>query len=147
MTLSSPPAETTRLRMSNQATRDTRPEMRLRRELHRRGFRYRVNFRPIPTLNRTADIVFTKARVAVFVDGCFWHLCPVHGCVPKSNAEWWTAKLAKNRMRDQETDDWLAQAGWVVVRVWEHADLTDAADRVGEAVRRAPLAPRASVGL
>lgn len=121
--------------MSKQSTRDTRPEMRLRRELHRRGLRYRVHFRPLSAVRRTADIAFTKAHVAVFVDGCFWHMCPVHGCIPKSNSDWWSSKLERNRSRDQETDARLTQAGWVVVRIWEHADLSDAADRVERALR------------
>jgi len=120
--------------MSRQATRDTTPEMLLRRRLHSLGLRYRVHRQPLPGVRRTADIVFTKARVAVFVDGCFWHGCPEHATSPKTNADWWAAKLSRNVQRDAETDDLLANAGWTVVRVWEHEDPEAAAARVQEAL-------------
>lgn len=123
------------IRMSRQATRDTKPELILRRELHRRGLRYRVNTRPLPTLRGTADVVFTKARVAVFVDGCFWHRCPVHGAIPKSNTQWWIDKFEANVARDRQMDERLREVGWKVIRVWEHNDAFEAADRVEGAVR------------
>lgn len=122
-------------RMSLQATRDTAPEIRLRRTLHAQGLRYRVHVRPLPELRRTADIVFRRAKVAVFVDGCFWHSCPEHGTAPTANDAWWAAKLAKNVERDVDTDSRLAAAGWTVVRVWEHEDPVDASTRVSDAVR------------
>ncbi len=115
--------------MSRQATRNTDPEARVRRRLHADGLRYRVHVRPLPQLRRTADIVFTRRRVAVFVDGCFWHGCPEHATKPKRNAEWWAAKLEANVKRDAETDRLLEGAGWVVVRVWEHEDPDVAASR------------------
>lgn len=121
--------------MSAQATRDTDAEWALRRELHARGLRYRVNQRPEPTLRRSADVVFTKARVAVFVDGCFWHACPEHGTVPRANRQWWSEKLAANAARDRDTDAALAAAGWSVVRCWEHDDPGLVADRVEQLVR------------
>ena len=121
--------------MSRQATRDTAPEMRLRRTLHALGLRYRVHVRPLPELRRTADIVFTRAKVAVFVDGCFWHSCPEHGTAPSANEAWWAAKLTKNVERDADTDRRLATAGWSVVRVWEHEDAAAASSRVADAVR------------
>ena len=121
--------------MERQTQRDTQPERALRSELHRRGLRYRLHQRPIPSLRRQADLVFTRARVAVFVDGCFWHGCPTHGTWPKNNAEWWRAKIAANQQRDQNTDNALAEAGWLSVRVWEHEDPRAAADRVGGIVR------------
>lgn len=121
-------------RMSRQATRDTAPELLLRRRLHAAGLRYRVHRQPIPNVRRTADIVFVGARVAVFVDGCFWHACPEHGTSPKTNSEWWTAKLAGNVERDAETNRLLADAGWTVVRVWEHEEPDEVADRVGAIV-------------
>jgi len=121
--------------MSAQATRDTDAELALRRELHSRGLRYRVNRRPEPNLRRSADIVFTRARVAVFVDGCFWHACPEHGTVPKSNSQWWSAKLSANAARDRDTDATLAAAGWSVVRCWEHDEPGLVADRVEQLVR------------
>ena len=76
--------------------------------------------RPVPTIRRTADIVFSRRRVAVFVDGCFWHGCPEHRTYPKANAEWWSAKLERNIERDADTDRRLSEAGWTVVRIWEH---------------------------
>jgi DNA mismatch endonuclease (patch repair protein) len=120
--------------MSRQATRDTDPEARIRRRLHADGLRYRVHVRPLPQLRRTADIVFTRRRVAVFVDGCFWHGCPVHATKPKRNAEWWAAKIEANVKRDAETDRLLEGAGWVVVRVWEHEDPQVAASRIRSVV-------------
>jgi len=121
--------------MSRQATRDTAPEILLRRFLHGLGLRYRVHVRPLPHLRRTADIVFTRAKVAVFVDGCFWHCCPEHGTAPAANGDWWAAKLNRNIERDAETNRRLIEDGWSVVRVWEHEDPTVASSRVEDAVR------------
>ena len=121
--------------MRRQGRRDTAPELALRRELWRRGLRYRVDRPPVPGMRRRADIVFSRARVAVYVDGCFWHSCPLHATTPKANREWWEAKLAANVRRDRDTDQRLAQLGWTVVRLWEHEDPMAAADRVEEAVR------------
>ncbi len=123
-------------RMSRQATRNTRPERALRSLLHARGLRYRVHLKPEKHIRREADIVFTKARVAVFVDGCFWHGCPEHGEVPKSNDSFWRDKLEGNRIRDTQTRALLEAAGWSVVRVWEHEPFEEAADRVETAVKR-----------
>lgn len=121
-------------RMKRQGRRDTRPEMSLRRELWRRGLRYRVDTPPLPGLRRRADVVFARARVAVFVDGCFWHLCPDHATAPKANSAWWSAKLGANVARDRDTDRRLAEDGWTVLRIWEHESVVDAADRVERAV-------------
>ncbi|WP_331956325.1 DNA mismatch endonuclease Vsr [Pengzhenrongella sp.] len=122
--------------MSRQRRRDTAPELRLRRELHRRGLRFGVD-RALPGLpRRRADIVFSRARIAVFVDGCFWHSCPEHATHPASNADWWCEKLARNVARDRETDERLTSADWTVLRFWEHADPVEAADAV-EAMWRA----------
>jgi DNA mismatch endonuclease, patch repair protein len=117
-------------RMSRQAVRDTTPEMNLRRELSALGLRYRLHRSVVPELRRSADIVFVRARVAVFVDGCFWHGCAEHKSVPRANAEWWTQKIARNKERDTETDDRLRAAGWIPLRVWEHEDPESAAERV-----------------
>lgn len=121
--------------MSRQASRDTGPELQLRRELHRRGERYRVHDRPLPGIRSTPDITFTRARVVVFVDGCFWHSCPQHATHPINNAEWWRQKLDANVVRDRRTDQAFADAGWTVVRVWEHEDTRAAADRIIDIVR------------
>lgn len=126
----------TRRRMSRQRRRDTEPERVLRSLLHRMGLRFRVHRRPVVGLRREADVVFGPARVAVFVDGCFWHRCPDHGTFPKANGGWWDTKLAANVARDQDTDRRLAEAGWTVVRVWEHEPPEEAAVRVADVVRR-----------
>lgn len=106
--------------MQANKSRDTIPELLVRRAVHSLGLRYRVGFRPIPGLRRTADLVFTRAKVAVFVDGCFWHGCPEHYTAPRSNCEFWRLKLAGNRARDVQTTKILESAGWVVLRFWTH---------------------------
>lgn len=123
-----------RKRMQTQASADTRPELALRRELHRRGLRYRLHQRPIRSLRRTADITFASARVAVFVDGCFWHGCPAHGTQPSKNQDYWHPKILRNRMRDDDTVRRLAEYGWLALRVWEHEEPAVAADRIGSIV-------------
>ena len=105
----------------------TGPEISIRRELHRRGLRFRVNH---PRLPGRPDIAFTKARIAVFVDGCFWHSCPEHGVLPKNNREWWQTKLARNVARDREKDAQLYEIGWISVHVWEHEDPIKAASAI-----------------
>jgi DNA mismatch endonuclease (patch repair protein) len=122
--------------MQRQVRRDTKPELALRRELWRRGFRYRVDESPIRGLRRRADMVFSRAEVAVYVDGCYWHSCPDHATVPKANRGWWVAKLAANVRRDRDTDERLRAAGWEVVRIWEHEPIIGAADRVEAVVQR-----------
>ena len=134
----SEPSEATRLRMRRQAQRDTAPELALRRELHRRGFRYRIHRRPILELRREADVLFSRQKVAVFVDGCWWHGCPDHGTLPRTNTAWWQEKLDRNVSRDRETDRRLAAAGWQVVRIWEHEDSESAADRVAVVLASEP---------
>ena len=100
---------------------DTSCEVAVRSALHRGGLRFRKDLALVGVGRRVRpDVVFTRARVAVFIDGCFWHSCPVHGRVPKSNLDYWLPKLERNRQRDQEVDAALADAGWVIVRVWEH---------------------------
>lgn len=128
-----------RSRMERQRRADTAPEMAIRRELHRRGLRYRVDVRPpVPGVRSRADIIFSAARVVVFVDGCFWHGCPDHFTVPTNNREFWLDKIAANRARDQRNSEALAAAGYVVVRVWEHVDPTTAADEIERVVRSNP---------
>jgi DNA mismatch endonuclease (patch repair protein) len=115
--------------------RDTSAEMAIRRLLHARGLRFRVDREVLPGTRRRADIVFTSARLVVFVDGCFWHSCPLHRSKPKANAAWWAAKLAANRLRDAETNRRLLKAGWLVQRVWEHEAPMTAADRIDKIMR------------
>lgn len=128
--------------MQGNRRRDTKPEMSVRRLVHAAGLRYRVDSRPLPHLNRRADLVFTRAKVAVFVDGCYFHGCPAHGTKSKTNAAYWSAKIAGNRDRDADTDRRLVEAGWLPLRIWEHEDLADSASRVIQTVReRSPLRP------
>ena len=112
-------------------SRDTKPELALRSAAHRRGLRFRVNASPIPGMRRTADMVFPGPRVAVFMDGCFWHGCPTHFTPPTINRDYWLAKIAGNIQRDRDTDARLRSEEWEVVRVWEHDDPVQA---VGELV-------------
>ncbi|MCX5042129.1 very short patch repair endonuclease [Aldersonia sp. NBC_00410] len=128
----------TSARLSRQRTRDTAPEVALRRELHHRGRRFFVDRAPLAGLRRRADLVFPSRRVAVYVDGCFWHSCPVHATYPKNNAQWWADKLATNVARDRDTDARLVEHGWRVVRVWEHESVLEAADRVEAILRTDP---------
>jgi DNA mismatch endonuclease (patch repair protein) len=125
----------TRAVMRANRGRDTRPELALRSAVHALGLRYRVNFRPVPGLRRSADLVFTRAKVAVFLDGCFWHGCPEHLRPAKKNESFWSTKIAGNKQRDLDTDDQLAEAGWMVVRVWEHEDPEIAARRIASVIR------------
>ena len=126
----------TSARMRAQRRRDTAPELALRRELHRRGARYFVDRAPMKGVRRRADLVFPRRKVAVYVDGCFWHSCPQHATFPKNNAQWWAEKLAGNVTRDRDTDSTLTDAGWTVVRIWKHENPVVAADRVQAALRR-----------
>lgn len=120
----------TRRAMRGNKSRDTEPELAVRRLVHGMGLRYRVNARPLPLLRRTADLVFPKRRVAVFIDGCFWHGCPAHHRQPAANAEYWTAKVERNRARDRGTDAALNDAGWTVLRYWAHEEPDHVADEI-----------------
>jgi DNA mismatch endonuclease (patch repair protein) len=120
--------------MSRALRRDTAPEMLLRKELHRRGLRYRLIVKVPGNNRRTIDIAFPRQKVAVFVDGCFWHGCPAHGTTPRSNAPWWNQKISANRARDADTNQLLEAAGWFVLRLWEHDPAEAAADRVMSAL-------------
>lgn len=117
-------------RMSRVRQKATSAELAVRRELFRLGLRYRVDFEVSKKPRRVADIAFIGQKVAIFVDGCFWHGCPLHASWPKSNAEFWCQKIKANRTRDSDTNDRLAQAGWTVLRFWEHEPPADAARRV-----------------
>ncbi|MBF4632021.1 very short patch repair endonuclease [Clavibacter michiganensis subsp. phaseoli] len=117
--------------------RDTRPEILVRRLLHARGLRYRVDHRVVPESRSRADIAFTRQRIAVFIDGCFWHSCPEHLHLPKANADYWTPKLARNVERDAEVTAVLRGLGWTVLRFWEHEPAREVADLIIAAVQRA----------
>lgn len=124
----------TRKSMQANKSRDTKPELALRRALYAMGLRYRVCARPVPDVRRSADVVFRPIRVAVEVRGCFWHGCPEHYRQPKANEDYWTAKVARNLARDADTERRLREAGWLLVVVWEHEDPQEAATRVAAAV-------------
>lgn len=121
-------------RMARVPQKGTKAELGLRRILHSRGLRYRLHVTVLTKPRRVADIVFSSAHVAVFVDGCFWHGCPEHASWPKSNANFWREKIEANRVRDADTDQRLSALGWKTVRVWEHEDPSDAANRIAELV-------------
>lgn len=123
--------------MSRIKGKNTGPEVRLRAALHARGVRFRLGQRVDVAAGRpiNADLVFKGARVAVFVDGCFWHGCTAHCRMPSSNVEYWERKIDRNVARDRETDARLHSAGWRVVRVWEHADAASSADEIVAVLR------------
>ncbi len=122
--------------MQANRSRDTRPEKALRSAAHALGLRYRVDARPIKTVRRRADLVFPRQRLAVFLDGCFWHGCEKHHRPAKgATADFWNSKIEDNRRRDADTDEQLRTADWEVVRVWEHDDPWLAAEHIAERVR------------
>ena len=120
--------------MQSNKGRDTRPELALRKAAHALGLRYRVSARPLPSVRRTADMVFPKAKVAVFLDGCFWHGCPEHHTKSATNAAYWAEKVKRNRERDAETDGLLTAEGWLAIRIWEHEIPSHAAQMIATIV-------------
>lgn len=124
-------------RMRRNKRRDSKAEIALRRELHRRGMRFRVDW-PVRLPDRIVrpDVVFTRVGLAVFVDGCFWHCCPEHGNLPRTNSSYWRPKLARNVARDRNVDAALLTAGWHVVRAWEHETPGTVADLVSFAYQK-----------
>lgn len=136
--------EGTRNSMLSNRRRDTLPELAVRQRIHTAGLRYRVDFDPLGG-RRRADIVFTRKRIAVFIDGCYWHRCPEHATSPKTNSDYWLPKLARNAERDRETDTLLGEVGWTVLRFWEHESLDDVARRIVDYSRaNSTHVPRAS---
>nr|WP_109556237.1 very short patch repair endonuclease [Mycobacteroides salmoniphilum] len=131
-------SERSRAVMKGNRGRDTTPEVAVRRLLHASGLRYRVHQRPLQELRRTADIVFRRKRIAVFIDGCYWHGCPAHYVQPNANGDYWAAKIATNVTRDRDTDSALVAAGWKVLRFWSHESPHDVCLRVRAAVLAAP---------
>jgi DNA mismatch endonuclease (patch repair protein) len=129
-----PSSEDARRRMLAVRQRDTNGERALRRAIHSLGLRYRVDY-ALPGLRRRADVAFLRAKVAIFVDGCFWHGCPEHGTWPKANADWWRTKILANQQRDRDTDSMLRSSGWHVLRFWEHSDPENSARSVYEIVK------------
>ena len=134
MTNAQPSSHETSRRMARVRQKGTRCEIELRKALHAKGLRYRLQVPLLTKPRRVVDIVFPSARLAVFVDGCFWHGCPEHASWPKNNADFWREKIETNRSRDVDTDQRLAALGWETVRVWEHEEATEAANRIAELV-------------
>jgi DNA mismatch endonuclease (patch repair protein) len=128
-------SDSARRTMRANTRRDTRPELLVRRLLHARGLRYRVDHRVVPESRTRADIAFTRQRIAVFIDGCFWHSCPDHLHLPKANADYWVAKLARNVERDAEVSALLRDLGWTVLRFWEHQPPEEAVAAIIDAVQ------------
>jgi DNA mismatch endonuclease, patch repair protein len=137
-----PSSQAVRRIMQGNKGRDTSPEVALRSALHKKGLRFRKHRRPLKSLRCDADLVFAREKVAVFIDGCFWHGCPQHGRRPKANAPYWRAKIDRNQARDARNDAVLRAAGWRVIRAWEHESTTVVAGRVVQAIlsRRGLLA-------
>ena len=133
-------SEAARRTMRGNRRRDTAPELAVRRLLHAAGLRYRVDVQPLPGLRRRADVVFTRQKLAVFIDGCYWHGCPDHGTTPSTNREYWSSKVAANRRRDDDTNQRLQEAGWRVARYWEHEGPDTVAADVIRLVREARAA-------
>jgi DNA mismatch endonuclease, patch repair protein len=120
--------------MQGNKSRDTKPEIAVRSAVHALGMRYRVSARPLAGLRRTADLVFRSARVAVFVDGCFWHGCPAHHSPPKNNAGYWSTKIQGNKSRDRDTTERLQMEGWTVLRFWSHEEPMSVAAQIADVV-------------
>jgi DNA mismatch endonuclease (patch repair protein) len=137
-------SDAVRRTMVGNRRRDTVPELAVRRLLHASGCRYRVDAQPLPGLRRRADIVFTKHRLAVFIDGCYWHGCPDHGTTPSTNRAYWSSKVEANRARDIDTNARLVAAGWIVARYWEHEAPEDVALDVLRRLGRLPEEPAAT---
>lgn len=131
-------SEHARRTMIANRSKNTTPELAIRSALHARGFRYRIHRRPIEAVRSSADIVLARQRVAVFVDGCFWHGCPIHFIAPKRNADYWGPKIERNRDRDARTNTALRAAGWTVLRIWEHESTEAAVARIVSALREPP---------
>ncbi|WP_086513385.1 very short patch repair endonuclease [Clavibacter michiganensis] len=117
--------------------RDTKPELAVRKLIHAKGLRYRVDMRPFAAIRSRADIVFPRLRIAVYIDGCFWHSCPEHGSTPKTNIDYWGPKLERNKQRDLEATLGLRDQGWTVLRFWEHEGAEEVADEIVVVVRAA----------
>ncbi|WP_263359257.1 very short patch repair endonuclease [Acidicapsa ligni] len=132
--------------MQGNKSRDTKPEVAVRSAVHALGMRYRISARPLRDLRRTADLVFRNARVAVFVDGCFWHGCPQHHAQPKTNATYWATKIRGNKTRDEDTTERLRQEGWTVLRFWSHEEPPSVATQIAEVVARNIRAASPSLG-
>lgn len=130
-----PPSETVRRQMQAQRTSGTKIEIDVRRKLHAKGIRYRVDAKLLPKKRIRGDIVWSGRKIVVFMDGCFWHGCPLHSTTPTKNRDWWIQKLSQNRTRDRSTDLLLREAGWTVLRFWEHEDTDKVVETIIEVLQ------------
>lgn len=121
-------------RMKAAKPTDTAPELAIRSVLTQKGLSFQIDEKPIDNLNRKADIIFRPVKVAVFVDGCFWHGCPIHGTKAKANAEFWASKIKQNQERDLDTTRRLEASGWKVIRVWEHENPEEVSQKIYDIV-------------
>jgi DNA mismatch endonuclease (patch repair protein) len=129
-------SEAVRNRMRSTPRKNTRPEIALRSQLHKLGLRFRVDVSPVRGHRGRADLVFKSPKLVVYVDGCFWHSCPIHGAVPKTNERWWGEKLERNKQRDLRTNREMRRMGWKVIRIWEHENPVTAANRIAKVIHR-----------
>ena len=136
------PSSATKAMRANRSA-GTKPELALRRALFAAGLRYRVNLKvSVPGRSVRPDVVFTRARVAVFVDGCFWHGCPSHGRMPSDPSGYWHKKIARNQERDSAVDQALRESGWQVIRLWEHTATEESVARVWAALKSGPTSEK-----
>lgn len=133
---------TVRRCMQSNKPRDNRLELAIRSAVHGAGLRYRTHVRPVSGVRCEADLIFTRRRIAVFIDGCFWHACPEHATWPATNAGWWRRKIEENAARDRRNDTELRQAGWTVLRIWEHEGIDRTVNRIVEVVGAFERSPR-----
>lgn len=140
------PSRAKSARYASLARSNTKPELSLRSQLHARGLRYRIQLKIDGLPRRRVDIAFPRQKVAIFVDGCFWHACPEHGTRPRTNREWWDWKLQRNKDRDTDTNRRLMELGWTVLRIWEHEPVDEAVEKVLATLERgtSPRAPNGS---
>lgn len=140
-----PSSEAASRRMAATGQRDTPAEMEIRKRLFARGLRYRVHYPVLAGSRRRGDIVFPRLGVVIFVDGCFWHGCPLHGTWPKVNADFWREKIEANRARDADTNRRLQENGWLVMRVWEHELPDEVVERIIRSLEERGRSPRGSI--
>ena len=129
-----PSSDAARKRMEAAKPKGTLPEIKLQSALEQVGVLFEVDVKPIDNLQRRADILIRDERIAIFVDGCFWHGCPIHGTQAKANAKFWADKINRNKERDLDTNRRLAEDGWTVLRIWEHEDPKQISNQVVELI-------------
>lgn len=130
-----PSSSAAKSRMEAAKPKNTLPEIKLQTALAELGINFETDVKPIEDLHRRADVLIREGKIAIFVDGCFWHGCPIHGTQAKANAEFWADKIKRNQERDLDTNEHLEAAGWTVIRIWEHEDPNDAAKQIADIIK------------